>query len=82
MGFSWREYWNGLPFPPLGDLPEPGIEPASPLLAADSLPLSHLGSPLLINLLLPISQHFVLYCWLSLFSLLSFLVNFDLSLFT
>ena len=58
MGFSWREYWNVLSFPPLGDLPEPGIKPASPLLAADSLPLSHLGSPLVINLLLPISQHF------------------------
>jgi len=26
MGFSWQEYWSGLPFPPLGDLPDPGIE--------------------------------------------------------
>ena len=30
MGLSWKEYWNGLPFPPLGDLPDPGIELASP----------------------------------------------------
>ena len=30
MEFSGQEYWNGLPFPPPGDLPEPGIEPASP----------------------------------------------------
>ena len=30
MGLSWREYWNGLPFLPLGDLPDPGIELASP----------------------------------------------------
>ena len=29
MGFSRREYWNGLPFPPPGDLPNPGIKPAS-----------------------------------------------------
>ena len=30
MGFSRKEYWSELPFPPLGDLPDPGIEPASP----------------------------------------------------
>ena len=30
MGFSRKEYWSGLPFPPPGDLPNPGIEPASP----------------------------------------------------
>ena len=29
MGFSGQEYWNGLAFPPPGDLPNPGIEPAS-----------------------------------------------------
>ena len=29
MGFSRPEYWNGLPFPPPGYLPDPGIEPAS-----------------------------------------------------
>ena len=30
MGFSRQEYWSGLPFPPLGNLPNPGIEPTSP----------------------------------------------------
>ena len=54
MGFSRQEYWNGLPFPTPGDLPDPGIEPESPVspaLQADSLPrqillpLSHWGSP-------------------------------------
>ena len=30
MGFSWQEYWSGLPCPPPGDLPDPGIEPLSP----------------------------------------------------
>ena len=29
MGFSWQEYWSGLPFPTPGDLPDPGIEPVS-----------------------------------------------------
>ena len=29
MGFSRQEYWSGLPCPPLGDLPDPGIEPES-----------------------------------------------------
>ena len=29
MEFSRQEYWSGLPFPPLGDLPEPGMEPES-----------------------------------------------------
>ena len=38
MGFSGQEYWSGLPCPPPGDLPDPGIEPASPALQADSLP--------------------------------------------
>ena len=33
MGFSRQEYWSGLPFPSPGDLPDPGIEPASPVLA-------------------------------------------------
>ena len=38
MGFSRQEYWNGLRFRSLGDLPDPGIEPGSPALQADSLP--------------------------------------------
>ena len=33
-----QEYWNGLPCCPSGDLPNPGIEPMSPSLQADSLP--------------------------------------------
>ena len=33
MGFFRQEYWNRLPFLPPGDLPDPGIEPASPALA-------------------------------------------------
>ena len=29
MGFSRQEYWSGLPCPPAGDIPDPGIEPVS-----------------------------------------------------
>ena len=38
MEFSSQEYWSGLPCAPPGDLPDPGIEPRSPALQADSLP--------------------------------------------
>ena len=43
MEFSRQEYWSGLPFPPPGNLPDPGIIPASPAFQVDSLPLSHWG---------------------------------------
>ena len=33
LGFSRQEYWSGLPFPPPGDLPHPGIKPMFPALA-------------------------------------------------
>ena len=49
MEFSRQEYWSGLPFPSPGDFPDPGIQPGSPALQADSLPLSHQGSPNGIN---------------------------------
>ena len=44
--FSRQEYWGGLPFPPPGDLPDPGIEPMSLMSAAlwvNSLPLAPSG---------------------------------------
>ena len=44
-GFSRQEYWSGLPGPPSGDLPDTGIEPGSPSLEADSLPLAPPGKP-------------------------------------
>ena len=49
MGFPRQEYWSGLPCPPPGDLPHPGMEttsPVSPTFQVDSLPLSCWGSPL------------------------------------
>ena len=45
MGFPRKEYWSGLPFPPPGDLSDPGMEPVSPTWQVDSSPLSHLGNP-------------------------------------
>ena len=41
--FPRQEYWSGLPFPPPGNLPNPGIEPASPASPALCVPLSHSG---------------------------------------
>ena len=37
VGFSRQKYWSGLPYPPPGDLPNPGIKPRSPTLQVDSL---------------------------------------------
>ena len=33
IGFWGQEYWSALPFPPPGDLPDPGVKPDSPALA-------------------------------------------------
>ena len=46
-GFSRQEYWSVLPCSPPGDLPNPGIEPRSPALWADSLPTEWPGKPIL-----------------------------------
>ena len=56
MGFSRQEYWSGLPCPPPGDLPDPGIKAS---LQVDSLPLSHQGNP-----------NSILNCFNSVFSLI------------
>ena len=49
MGFSRQEYWSGLPCPPPGDLPDSGIEPASPAVQVGSLPAEPLWKPLNIS---------------------------------
>ena len=41
MAFPKQEYWTGLSYPPPGNLPDPAIEPTSPVLQVDPLPLSH-----------------------------------------
>ena len=45
MGFYRQEYWSGLPFPPPGDLPDPGIESASPALAGEFFTTEPPGKP-------------------------------------
>ena len=46
MGFSRQEYWNGLPVPSPENLPNPEIEPRSPVMQADSLLSEPPGKPL------------------------------------
>ena len=46
MEFSKQEYWSGLPFSSPGDLPDPGMEPKSPALQADSLLSEPPGKPI------------------------------------
>ena len=63
MGFSRQEYWNWLPFPTLGDLPNSGIECMSPELQVASLPPAPPGNA---NYFLPcrvfyISQSILMY---------------------
>lgn len=65
MGFSQREYWSGLPGPPPGDLPDPGMEPASlksPALAGmfstTSLSLNNMLMLLFIDFPLPNYSHY------------------------
>ena len=48
IGFSRKVYQNGLSCPPSGDLPDPGMEHASPALQVDSLPLRHQGRPVVV----------------------------------
>ena len=62
MGFPRQEYWSGLPFPSPGDLPDPGKNPGLLHWQADSLLLSHQGSPCLydkLHLTMIISQQVV-----------------------
>ena len=65
IGFPKQEYWSGLPFPPPGDLPDPGIKPVSPVLACGFFITEPPGKPqilfsfyqannLLIHLLCPV----------------------------
>ena len=46
MRLSREEHWSGLPFPSLGDLSKPRIEPRSPALRADALPSKPPGKPM------------------------------------
>ena len=54
MEFSRQEYWNGLPFPPLGDILDPGIQPVSLALAGAKKGRDYIAS--LCNPSLPTSE--------------------------
>ena len=49
MGFPRQQYWSGLPFPLLGDIPEPGVEPTSPVWAGGFFTTEQPGKPMDIN---------------------------------
>ena len=52
MKFFSQEYWNGLPFPSPGDLPNPGMKPGFPALQADSSPSEPPGRPVKLSILI------------------------------
>ena len=45
VGFSWPEYWSGLPFPSTGDPPDPEIKPTSPAMAGGFFTTDPPGKP-------------------------------------
>ena len=69
MQFSRQEYWSGLPFPSPEDLSDPGMEPGSPALQAESLPSEPPGKcygPMEVGNLISVSSAFSkssLYLW-------------------
>ena len=71
MEFSRQEYWRGVPYPSPGVLPDPGIEPRSPVLQADTLtsepPGNHLYTADQFCLLWVISlsdKYFEVFLWM------------------
>ena len=67
MGFLWQEYWSGLPFPSLGYLSDPKIEPRSPALQADTLLTEPAGKPPTLDKFLSLSGPWFLICKVRLF---------------
>ena len=59
MGFSRQEYWSGLPFPPPGDRPNPGIGPTSPALSGGFFTAEPPGKPKILCTWLNIDIHIV-----------------------
>ena len=57
LKFPRQEYWSGLTFPSLGDLPNPGIEPALPALTGGFFTAEPLGKPFQSNTLLQLSEN-------------------------
>ena len=53
MGFPRQECWSGLPFPSPGNLPNPGIDPASPVLADRFFTTEPPGKPMVVPTVIP-----------------------------
>ena len=75
MGFSMQEYWSGLPFPSPGDLPDPGIEPGSPALEADTLTSERPGKPPEQDILCKFSSNTGTHPWASIYRQLKLFQN-------
>ena len=76
VGLSRQEYWSGLPFPPPGHLPNPGIKPMPPALAGRILTTEPPGSIVCAKNHY-ICMHSTLVCDLLLSSALGTISNFD-----
>ena len=61
MGFPRQEYWNGLPVPSPGDLPDTGIKRRSPTLQVDSLPTEPPGKSCKVYPTVTYTEEVVLY---------------------
>ena len=62
VGFPRQEYWSRLPFPPPGELPDPGIKLSSPELQANSLPTEPPGKPCRDDMS-PLNKHLACVSW-------------------
>ena len=69
MEFSREEYWSGYPFPSKGDLPDPGIDPNSCALQADSPQLSYQGSPIYIHIYIYIYIYIYVYIYIHIYNI-------------
>ena len=75
-GILQARIWSGLPCSRPGDLPDPGTEPMSlmsPVLQADSLPLSHWGSPIYIYIYIYIYTHIHTYIYIYVYIYVSYI---------
>jgi len=65
VGFPRQEYWSGLPFPPLRDLPDPGIESVSPALAGGFFITGPHGKPVRKLIIIPTGNFFCILFYIS-----------------
>ena len=76
IGFSRQDYWSGLPFSSLGDLPNPGIKLGFLALQVDSLPPEPPGKPLNIVMLCYVMLCYVMLCYVMLCYIILYYIGF------